>query len=77
MENEFEYITQEGLEEAKTKLTKLKARLHEVGRLKGEAAANGDTWHDNPVFEEMTREEYKLYPMIAELEEHIRRAKVI
>lgn len=76
MENEVEYITQEGLEEAKARLAKLKATLLEVGRIKSEAAAGGD-WHDNPVFEEMTREEYRLYPMIAELEERIRRTKVM
>lgn len=71
-------LTQEGLEQLTRELESKKEELLELGKYKGQAAANeGDAWHDNFAFEQTEIKERGLIRQIQELQRSINTAEII
>jgi len=71
------YVSEKGLEILKENLKKANDDLAAIRTEKNTAyTATGDTWHDNPYFNELEREERKKIEKIAEFQTLIANAQV-
>lgn len=71
-------LTQEGLKKLTRELESKKEELRDLGKYKGQAAANeGDAWHDNFAFEQTEIKERRVIRQINELQERINTAEII
>ena len=71
-------VTQEGKEKIEQNLRKLEEQLASLEQEKALAyTMTGDTWHDNPYFNSLTRSEHMLSERIRDAKEMLHNAEVV
>ena len=71
-------ITAEGREKLLTELEKLNEDLKKLRENKASAyTMTGDTWHDNPYFNQLERDEGRLLIQIGELQNTLKESKIV
>ncbi len=77
MEKKY-FFTPNGFKKLKEVVAELGEQLRRVAEQKTDSAeAGGNGWHDNFAFEELIREEHRLWGELSALEEVLNRAEII
>ena len=77
-DNKVKKITEKGRENLQAQIEKLREDLKKLRDNKASAyTQTGDTWHDNPYFNQLERDEMQLIKQIAEIQETIENAEIL
>jgi transcription elongation factor GreA len=72
------YLTKEGRKKHEEELLKLHAQLQDITTEKNYAYNNcGDTWHDNPTFNELEQKERRMVSKVTEKQNFLNNARII
>ena len=72
------YITKEGRKQHEAELLKLQQELQDITSEKNYAYSNcGDTWHDNPTFNDLEQRERRMAAKVSEKQNFLNNARII
>jgi len=72
------YITKEGRKQHEAEFLKLQQELQDITNEKNYAYSNcGDTWHDNPTFNDLEQRERRMATKVAEKRNFLNNAQII